>query len=456
MANRNATPTPIAINGFWHLCRRVPNRYAHLDPRRLVRISTGIRVVHDPRATEAKKRVLKLDEALLEYWFQLAEGGDRRQAELALNTVKQTADLKLPPLTIEDARVAPLSELYHRLIHAIGQAPPEKTFGDLSDTPSISKAQAAIGGTIAAAAAPRNRGPKVREMIAEYQRINATSLAAQSKEQMRQWKTPRSTALNSLLEFVDGDLHVEQLTTEHVHPFRSFWQDRVLAGEIRANSANRMMKHVAGLYGAIHSHYLLDVRNPFKGILLRDGEDGSRPPYDTDFIQDHILAEGMFATIGEELRRLIYLAVETGLRPSESCSLTKDDIILDANVPHVLVTDTHRRTKTKGSVRAVPLVGVALRAMQLQPNGFPKYFDKPNQASTRIGMIFQERNLKPTPKHSLYSLRHSLMDRLRDAGAGENVQKDIAGHKYLYGKGTSLEVRYQWMKKIALRPPKKV
>src|SRR5262249_37535148 len=44
---------PSRRNGFWILLRRVPKRYAGFDARKLVRISTHIRIVDDPNAIRA-------------------------------------------------------------------------------------------------------------------------------------------------------------------------------------------------------------------------------------------------------------------------------------------------------------------------------------------------------------------------------------------------------------------
>jgi hypothetical protein len=44
---------PSRRNGFWILLRRVPKRYAGFDSRKLVRISTHIRIADDPNAITA-------------------------------------------------------------------------------------------------------------------------------------------------------------------------------------------------------------------------------------------------------------------------------------------------------------------------------------------------------------------------------------------------------------------
>jgi hypothetical protein len=57
---------PHKVNGFWFLVRRVPAEFAAYDTRKLVRQSTGIRIVDDPRAVRAGEVVAKLHAELRE------------------------------------------------------------------------------------------------------------------------------------------------------------------------------------------------------------------------------------------------------------------------------------------------------------------------------------------------------------------------------------------------------
>jgi integrase len=68
---------------------------------------------------------------------------------------------------------------------------------------------------------------------------------------------------------------------------------------------------------------------------------------------------------------VLYLMVETGIRPSEACGLIEENIRLDCPVPHVVVTDTQRELKSDSAQRTIPLVGVSLMAMLANPKGFP-------------------------------------------------------------------------------------
>src|SRR4029077_1920219 len=107
-------------------------------------------------------------------------------------------------------------------------------------------------------------------------------------------------------------------------------------------------------------------------------------------------------------------------RPREICTLTEQVIKLGASVPHILIEprldpDDPREIKTTTSVRAVPLVGVALAAMMKFPKGFPRCKDKESSMSSALNKYFRENALFPTPKHKIYSFCHRLEERLLEA-----------------------------------------
>ena len=67
----------------------------------------------------------------------------------------------------------------------------------------------------------------------------------------------------------------------------------------------------------------------------------------------------------DEMRWLLALISATRMRLSEAAGLYRDDIVLDAPIPHISLTaHPWRRLKTKSSARHIPLVGTALWAAQ--------------------------------------------------------------------------------------------
>ena len=62
----------------WYFVRRVPLQYQHLDPRGIIRQTTGVRIGTDPYGVAARKIAEGVDAALETYWSNLAAGGDAK------------------------------------------------------------------------------------------------------------------------------------------------------------------------------------------------------------------------------------------------------------------------------------------------------------------------------------------------------------------------------------------
>ncbi len=148
------------------------------------------------------------------------------------------------------------------------------------------------------------------------------------------------------------------------------------------------------------------------------------------------------------------ILADTGARPKEICNLNADDIILDQPIPYILIRSNGKtELKTSYSKRVIPLVGYALDGAKLCPLGFDRYFDKSDNLSATLNKYLKENDLLPTDKHSLYSLRHSFQDRMNEVNMTERIQCELFGHKYKREKygSPSLELKYDWTKKIALK-----
>lgn len=75
----------------------------------------------------------------------------------------------------------------------------------------------------------------------------------------------------------------------------------------------------------------------FDKVMLRGGKDRQRIPYQASFVQSHFLADGTFDGISDEEQRIIFLIMETGIRPAEACNLSGATILLDHPVPHIRI-----------------------------------------------------------------------------------------------------------------------
>nr|WP_256557330.1 MULTISPECIES: tyrosine-type recombinase/integrase [Bradyrhizobium] len=163
--------------------------------------------------------------------------------------------------------------------------------------------------------------------------------------------------------------------------------------------------------------------------------------------------------MNEDARYVLYIMIETGLRPSEIVNLQERAIHLDCDIPHVEILPDGRMLKTEDSKREMPLVGVALEAMKLRPQGFARYRDKSSGMSGTINKYLRENALRPTADHTVYSLRHSFKDRLVAAEAPDSLIDSLMGHrsgKPKYGKGPALALKLKFLERISFACPERL
>ncbi len=263
--------------------------------------------------------------------------------------------------------------------------------------------------------------------------------------------------MRAVAQFVQvvGDKPVADLGHADAIEYSEWWRARVVDDEVTAKTANKDMGQLSRMLKDMSIRRRLSLPDIFKGLHLRGESDKSRLPYDPGFIQTRFLA-GALAGLNEDARFVLYVMIETGLRPSEIVNLREPTIILNAAVPHVRVMADGRRLKTEDSEREIPLVGVALKAMTLRPKGFPKYRDNATTLSATVNKFMSENGLRPTRDHSVYSLRHSFRDRLVAVETPDSLIDSLMGHKTYkpkYGKGPSLELKLKFLEQTAFRPP---
>jgi integrase len=103
------------------------------------------------------------------------------------------------------------------------------------------------------------------------------------------------------------------------------------------------------------SEYALDVRNPFVGVY-HDRSAGvlTRKPIP---IEDIRAVQSRCRSIDDDLRWLIAIISDTGMRLAEGAGLLKSDIILASDIPYIsLKPHPWRPLKTVSSQRDIPLV----------------------------------------------------------------------------------------------------
>jgi integrase len=300
----------------------------------------------------------------------------------------------------------------------------------------------------------------------------AQSVASQTRLAVR--SAPRSGVRSSnLLSFVSGawaaravrqfvevtgDKPITEITQTDGLDYVEWRRARIIAGEAKTKTANRDIGQLSRMLKDIAIRRRHNIPE-FKGLRLRGATDKSRSPFDPDFIQNRLLSAGALDGLNEDARYVVYVLIETGLRPSEVVNLQPNAIFFDAPIPYVRIQPDGRRLKTEDSLREIPLVGVALAAMKLRPNGFPRYQDKSSSLSALVNKFLGDNGLRPSKDHTVYSLRHSFKDRLVAAEASDTLIDSLMGHKTYKpkcGRGPSLELKVKVLTGIAFTSPERL
>lgn len=421
----------------WHFVRRVPAEFAALDQRVIVRHSTRIKVADDRLGRRASRVADQLNSQLESFWKELVDGRSNADITRYDQARRQARSLGYDYVPNSDLISLPYEKRLERLETLV-------TKGLTSD----SVAREALLGT-----APRPSF-NLSRLFEEYESATKDEVKDMSPDQLRIWRNGRIRAVAQFVQVV-GDKPVADLTHSDAIDYSEWWRTRVVEDEVAAKTANKDMGQLSRMLKDMSIRRRLNLPDLFKGLHLRGETDKSRLPYEPAFIQTRFLG-GALDGLNEDARFVLYVMIETGLRPSEIVNLRENTIILNAAIPHVRILADGRRLKTEDSEREIPLVGVALKALTLRPRGFPKYRDNATTLSATVNKFMSENGLRPTKDHSVYSLRHSFRDRLVAVETPDSLIDSLMGHKTYkpkYGKGPSLELKLKFLERITLPSP---
>ena len=229
------------------------------------------------------------------------------------------------------------------------------------------------------------------------------------------------------------------------------------------NTVKRVFASVRSIINLTMREHGIEGSNAFSGTFMPDrGDASTRQPIPTDKLR---VIQQRCQTTDDEPRWLVALISDTGMRLSEAAGLARQDIVLDAEIPHVTIRPhPWRRLKTKGSERTLPLVGASLwaakRAVEVSqhsPYLFPRYCnDKVCNANSASAAL--NKWLKQTigDGYVMHSFRHSMRDRLRAVNCPSEMIDQIGGWSKRsvgegYGEGFNLRQLYNSLSKLQLR-----
>ena len=225
------------------------------------------------------------------------------------------------------------------------------------------------------------------------------------------------------------------------------------------SSLRRAFSSIKAVINFVILEHGLTCQNPFTKVYLPNNDDAKKRHAITEAnrlkIQRHCLKTD------DDIRWLVSLIMDSGMRLSEAAGLMNSDIYLDDEIPHITVkTHPHRRLKTASSQRKIPLIGMSLWAVnRLKSHStgaycFPRYASEnrchANSASAALNKWIKTVGGKDDVIHGL---RHSFRDRLRAVEAPTDLIDQLGGWSMRtvgqgYGDGYSLDILMKYMKKL--------
>ena len=253
-----------------------------------------------------------------------------------------------------------------------------------------------------------------------------------------------------------GDLPIDNYSTKDASKFRDFLLDRGLL----ISSVKRVFSSVRAIINLVIQEHGLAINNPFaKTYMPEIEEEQKRLPLPVQIIEN---IQSLCREYDDDLRWLIVLLSDTGMRLGEGVGLLKSDINLNSEIPHIrLIPHPWRRLKTKSSQRVIQLVNESLWACKriLEHNNdsnfvFPRYTSlkecNTNSASAALNKWLKEKLLND---YVIHGFRHSFRDRLRAIECPTEIIDQLGGWSIKsvgqgYGKGFDLNILYKWIKLI--------
>jgi hypothetical protein len=419
-------------NDRYYFNRKVPSDLKEFDPRPIIRFSLK---------TDSRKDAIRLmvlhNEKLEGYWKNLVRSG-------------QSHDLSMFEKIVQLARLEGFSYLPNVEVAKLPIEDIARRFAIIKKNDEDEKSFAAVLGGV--------EPPKLllSEVVDKFISYAAPRTMNKSPNQIRKWINPRKLAMKNLIACV-GNKEFSALTREDILKFRDWWIGRVKSGETIAGTANKNLINIKNTIETVNDNLntSLDTQQLFKKLLLPSDNEGQRLPFETDYILSTLLNPENLKGLNEQAKWVLYAMAETGAGVSEQVGLMAEDIVLNHDVPHIIIRPRQNKAlKTKYRKREIPLVGFALDAFKACPNGFINYHGNPDSLSGVLSKYLKESGMLPTNRHTVYSLRHSFQDRLLAANAPDRVQADLMGHKFnrpAYGDGASLKHKFDWLKKIELK-----
>ena len=250
-----------------------------------------------------------------------------------------------------------------------------------------------------------------------------------------------------------GDKPIRQYSSSEAAIFR----DWLIKQSMSMRTVKRVFASVRAVVNLTITEHGLDCINGFaKTYFPTDEAINDRLAIPNEHIKK---VQALCVEMDDDMRWLIALISDTGMRLGEAAGLHMGDIKLDEPIPYIdLKPHPWRSLKTRDSQRRIPLIGAALWACERLREAndgsslaFPRYCNKQScNANSASGGLNKWLQTHVPAGCVIHSFRHSLRDRLRAVECPSDIVDAIGGWKtagvgHGYGDGYPLDVLAKWM-----------
>ena len=254
-----------------------------------------------------------------------------------------------------------------------------------------------------------------------------------------------------------GDRPISEYSTLEAGKVR----DALIGRGLAVLSVRRSFTTIKAIINLAIAEHGLDIPNPFSAIYMPEADSKKRVSIPVNTIRQ---IQRSCIKHDDDIRWLVALISDTGMRLAEAAGLHLDDLKLDEDIPCVdIKPHPWRSLKTKGSQRQVPLVGASLWAAQrIKANtsscfAFDRYTDNSrcnaNSASNALNKWMQANFRDDIVMHGF---RHAMRDRLRAVSCPSEMIDQIGGWSSGkvgegYGEGYLLSAKMLYLRSITTK-----
>lgn len=279
--------------------------------------------------------------------------------------------------------------------------------------------------------------------------ISAVYNADKALHEGKRHEKPIRLAINSFIAFA-GDQDIRKI--------RRFKVEEWLKREGKTMSPGTVNRRLTAIGAVVQRAYLrheIDRQNPFRRHRIEGAAGGAddRLPLNRKMVAMVDAYLNKSKRLGHETVNILRLIKCSGAGPAEIGGLAVSDVVLDHEIPHILIRpNAIRGLKVRNSnrdvsprERTIPLIGEALsaaqdaykRALARLKNQNPdqaQLFDSfsrdrgANPISAKLLYMIRKAGIPKSTRLVAYSYRHTLEEALRSAHVPEHVQKRILGH----------------------------